>query len=172
MLKTSFILFVTLAITATSYGRQEFENTMSLADGALSPMAEISAISWLEGHWHGEAFGGITEEIWSEPLGGAMMGSFKLVVNGKVAFYELETISELNETLILQLKHFNADLTGWETKDETVDFKLVKITPNKVYFDGFTIERISKNEINMYVVIDDNGIKNEEKFNYKRVITD
>ncbi|MEI8648219.1 DUF6265 family protein [Paraglaciecola sp. Hal342] len=97
------------------------------------------------------------------------MGAFKLVVEGQVQFYEIETISQVNDTLIFRLKHFNKDLTGWEEKDKTVDFKLVKVTDNKVYFNGLTIERLSDKEINIYVAIELEGNTTEEKFNYKRV---
>ncbi|WP_254700802.1 DUF6265 family protein [Paraglaciecola mesophila] len=98
-----------------------------------------------------------------------MMGAFKLVVEDQVQFYEIETISQVNDTLMFRLKHFNKDLTGWEEKDKTVDFKLVKVTDNKVYFNGLTLERINDNEINIYVAIEQEGNTTEEKFNYKRV---
>lgn len=98
-----------------------------------------------------------------------MMGAFKLVVENQVQFYEIETISEVNDSLIFRLKHFNKDLTGWEEKDATVDFKLVKVTDNKVYFNGLTIERISEKEINIYVAIEHEGKTTEEKFNYNKV---
>ena len=144
-------------------------NTLQLPKNQHSPTASLESIKWLAGHWRGEAFGGITEEVWSAPLGGSMMGSFKLVENNKVKFYELETIQEIDSTLILRLKHFDSDLKGWEEKNETVDFKLVKIIPDKVFFDGFTIEKINDNEINMYVNVSDKEGKIEEvKFNYKR----
>lgn len=70
----------------------------------------------MEGHWKGEAFEGITEEIWTPPLGGSMLFSFKLVVEDKVVFYELGHIRQLGETLVFELKHFNDDLKGWEEK--------------------------------------------------------
>lgn len=147
----------------------KFPNTLFYSDSTVSPSAALDEIRWIEGHWKGEAFGGITEEIWTPPLGGSMMGAFKLVVKDKVVFYELVTIVEENTTLLLRLKHFHSDLKGWEEKDKTVDFKLIKVTKNKVFFDGFTFEKVSSNELNVYVVIEDKGTQNEIKFNYKRV---
>lgn len=152
--------------------QNKFPNTMFYSDSTVSPAATLDAIHWIKGHWKGEAFGGITEEIWTPPLGGSMMCAFKLIVKDKVAFYELVTIVEDNNTLLLRLKHFHSDLKGWEEKDKTVDFRLIKVTPNKVFFDGFTFEKVSSNEMNVYVVIDDKGIQNETKFNYKRVNDD
>lgn len=141
-------------------------NTLKFSKNNHSPIASLNDVKWVSGHWKGEAFGGITEEIWSPPLGDSMMFSFKLVVNDKVVFYELGGIRELNNTLLLQLKHFGNDFKGWEEKEETVDFKLVKIEKNRIYFDEFTIEKISDSEINLYVIIEEKGKKEEIKFNY------
>nr|WP_299523599.1 DUF6265 family protein [uncultured Lutibacter sp.] len=122
----------------------------------------------MSGHWEGTAFGGLTEEVWTSPLGGSMMGSFKLVADGEINFYELMTISEENETLLLRIKHFSNDLKGWEEKDESEDFELVKIEANRVYFDNLTFEKVSSSELNIYVVFkNESGIEEEVKFNYK-----
>lgn len=141
-------------------------NILALKENQPSPNAKLSDISWIAGHWIGEAFGGITEEIWTEPMGGSIMGSFRVVKDGKVLFYELETITEEEETLILRLKHFSPLLIGWEEKDVTVDFKLVKVTDSRVYFDGFTFERINENRINTYVLIKGK----EMKFSFQRKV--
>lgn len=134
-----------------------------------SPEADLSAVAWIAGHWQGEAFGGVTEEIWTPPLGGSMMCAFKLVVGGQVQFYEIVTLVEIEKTLLLRLKHFHGNLSGWEEKDETVDFKLVRVEPDKVFFDGFTFERISENELHVYVMIDHGTRKEETLFRYTRV---
>jgi len=145
------------------------QNTLSFEDGAISPNVNLSKVAWMEGHWKGEAFGGITEEIWSPPSGGAMMFSFKHIADGKVTFYEFGHIQQIEDTLVFQLKHFGSDLNGWEEKDEMVSAKLVKVEGNRLYFDDFTFEKISDNEINIYVVITENEKEEEVKFNYKRV---
>lgn len=140
-----------------------------VSDQPLAPTLEN--IKWISGNWIGEAFGGQTEENWSEPSGGSMMAAFKLIDKGTVVFYEIEIIREVNNTLILQLKHFGNDLKGWKEKDETNDFPLKQITANKVVFEGMTFEKISHNEMNVYVDIkqDDGSIENV-KFNYKNKI--
>ncbi len=145
------------------------QNTLSFGEGAVSPKANLSEIAWMEGYWKGEAFGGITEEIWSPPLGGSMMFSFKLVIDGAVAFYELGHIRQLEETLIFELKHFHNDLKGWEEKDEVQRFKLIQVAGNRLYFDGFTFEKVSEDEINIYALIHQkDGSTEEVIFNYKR----
>ena len=168
MIKKS-LFCVLMLVCFTVLAEDKFPNLMFLDDKQQSPRADLSAVNWLAGHWRGEAFGGLIEEVWSPPLGGSMMGAFKLVVKDQVQFYEIETLSEVDDTLIFKLKHFNKDLTGWEEKDKTVDFALVKVTKNKLYFNGLTLERINDNEMNIYVAIEDNGNTTEEKFSYKRV---
>jgi hypothetical protein len=130
---------------------------------------KLENISWIAGNWKGEALGGQTEENWSEPSGGSMMATFKLIKDGKVSFYEIEIIREIENSLILQLKHFNNDLKGWEAKDDTVDFPLLEITANKIAFEGMVFEKISDNEMNVYVDVHnkDGSIENI-KFNYKK----
>ena len=157
----NFILVV-LILTASSVG-----SLCNAQAKTLEP--KLENIAWISGNWKGEAFGGITEENWSEPLGDSMMATFKLVVDNKVKFYEIEIIREVKNSLILQLKHFHNDLKGWETKDETVDFPLKEITTNKVVFEGMTFEKISDNEMNVYVDIhNDDGTLETVKFNYTK----
>ncbi|WP_298551112.1 DUF6265 family protein [uncultured Algibacter sp.] len=142
-----------------------------LCNGQVEKKLEpkLKNISWISGNWKGKAFGGITEENWSEPSGGSMMATFKLINDGKVSFYEIEIIREVENTLILQLKHFNNDLKGWETKDKTVDFPLKEITATKAVFDGMTFEKVNDNEMNVYVDIHQKeGSIETVKFNYTK----
>jgi len=120
----------------------------------LSPAASITDLQWIEGSWTGEAFGGQTEEVWTAPSAGSMMGMFKLISDGDISFYELMTISQKEKSLIMRIKHFNDDMKGWEEKDEVVEFPLVDIKKNAVYFDGLTFKKISDRQMNVYVNID------------------
>lgn len=144
------------------------QNTMQLAEGEKSPKASLEEVSWITGHWQGEAFGGLAEEIWSEPKGGSMMFVFRLVHNDQVSFYEVGHIQEIDGSLILQLKHFHSNLKGWEEKNETVDFKLVKMEKNKVFFEGLTMEKVSKNQMDVWVLIEQNNTSEEVLFAYTR----
>jgi len=164
--KITFYILLLLCFDVLAFNK--FPNLLFLENKQQSPKADLSVVKWLAGHWRGQAFGGLIEEVWAPAIGGSMMGAFKLVVKNQVQFYEIETISEQKGTLIFRLKHFYRDLKGWEEKDRTVDFKLVKVTENKVYFNGLTLEKISDNEINIYVAIKDKGRTTEEMFSYTR----
>jgi hypothetical protein len=145
------------------------QNTLSLEENEKSPKATLTDASFMTGHWIGEAFGGISEEIWTKAEGDSMMFSFRLVIEGKVDFYEIGHIIEEGETIHLQLKHFSGDLDGWEAKDEFQDFPLVKKEKNKLYFDGLTYERISDQEMVAYVLTEEeDGSTQELKFTFKK----
>lgn len=143
-------------------------NIKTLAQGQASPKAQIESIGWIAGSWEGEIWDGRFEEIWSEPSAGSMMASFKYMEGDNVGFYEIITIMEENESLILKLKHFSADLTGWEKEDETVDFKLADIQADAVYFNGYTFKRVSDNEMHVFVFVDNDGKSQEIQFTFNR----
>lgn len=166
---TKLVLLLGILSQWNAYCQPKQINTLTYDSTIGSPAATLQDIEWIKGYWRGEALGGVTEEIWSPPLGNSMMCTFKLVVGTQVKFYELVTISHENETLILRLKHFHGDLKGWEEKDETIDFKLVKVTPNKVYFDGFTFESAGEELLNVYVILrSKEGSTEEVKFSYRK----
>ena len=154
-----------------SNGQNNTANCKFLHHDHHSPAATFEDIAWLEGHWQGEAFGGATEEIWTHEAGGAMMGAFRLVKDSTVELYELMTITRHKNSLVLKIKHSNADLQGWEEKHAAMEFLLVHKEPGKMYFDGLTMEKISDTELNIYVVMDEAGKKDEVKFAYKRAVT-
>lgn len=145
------------------------QNTLTLKEGENSPNAKIELVSFMEGHWQGEAFGGKTEEIWSPIDAGAMLFVFRHIVDGKITFYEIGHIRELDESLIFELRHFDVNLHAWEEKNEVQQFKFIKAEANRVYFESFTFENVSKNEITIYGLInDEKGGAEEVVFNYKK----
>lgn len=146
------------------------ENTFKLSPGAKPPAAKIAAMAWLAGHWTGDALGGISDEIWSPPRAGAMMGMYRLVQDNQPTFYELLTISEQDGSLLLRLKHFGGDLTGWEEKGKTVDFRLVAVDKDAVHFEGMSFHRKGNAAATVYLGIHGkDGSLREETFYYTRV---
>jgi hypothetical protein len=134
------------------------------------PAATLADMRWLVGHWKGTGLGGVSEEMWSEPAGGAMMGMYRLITRDAVTFYEFLTLVEEQGSLALKLKHFNADLTGWEEKDKFVTFRLAKLTPTEAWFGGLTFRRVSDDRLDVFLALRgrDGGVR-EEKFVMERV---
>ena len=145
------------------------ERTFKLKPGARPPAATIADMAWLAGHWTGQALGGTSEEMWSPPAHGTMMGMYRLLRDGKPVFYELLTLVEENGSLVLRLKHFNADLTGWEEKDKSLSFPLVAKEPGAMHFEAMTFRPQGKT-LTVYLAIGQkDGSVKEETFGYTRV---
>ena len=163
----SFV-FCCQTVYAANEQESTFANTMKLQSGMVSPKASIADVAWITGYWQGEMWGGQTEEIWSAPLAGSMMASFKFAADQQVKFYEIITLFELDGSLVLRLKHFSDELKGWEEKDNYMEFKLVKLEDKTAYFEGYTYRLVNPDELHVFVVIDDEGEKTETKFVFKR----
>ncbi len=166
---SALMLSVFLFIQGVFAQSRNTAHTLKLDRPENMPVATIDDVAWIAGHFQGEAFGGKSEEIWSPPLGGAMMGMFKIVRNDTVVFYEFLTIAEESNSLVLKLKHFHSDLKGWEKKDEFVSFPLVKLTKDSVFFGGLTFQKIDRNTLQVYLALSQNDEIREVEFKYNRV---
>jgi hypothetical protein len=69
-----------------------------------------------------------------------MVGTFvQETGEGGIRFSEILYLMEEEGTLVLRLKHFNADLTGWEEKDGMLTFRLIAVEECAAYFDALTL---------------------------------
>lgn len=162
----SVVLLIILAWSSVAAA----QNTRSLPPGAPSPAASIDDLAWLIGHWQGEGLGGQSFETISPPVAGQMAGHFQQVKDGKISFYEIYHFVPRGHSLLLRLKHFNADLTGWEEKGQSVEFPLVAIEKDAVYFDGLTMRRTGADGFESFVLIKHKDGRTEEAgFRYKRI---
>jgi hypothetical protein len=145
------------------------EHTVKLSPGEKPPPAKIDDMKWLAGHWVGEAFGGTTEELWTEPVGGTMAGLYRLHKAGKTIFYEILTVSEKDGSLVVRLKHFNPDLTGWEEKNEVQAFSLVAKREGAFQFEGMSFHP-QGDQLTIHLAIEHKDKPIEEMtFKYRRV---
>lgn len=143
--------------------------TRSSTAGAPRPPAALADLAWLAGTWRGEGLGGSVEDFWAEPRAGAMPGLFRLVRDGAVVFYEILALVESEGSLELRLKHFHADLKGWEEKDQVRVFPLVARSEREWFFDSITFTRLGEDELEVVVAIQRDGKVREELFRYRRV---
>lgn len=164
-------LFVTLLSLPTLAQEKQTEHTLKPSPGQKPPVATIADMAWLAGHWTGEGLGGFNEEMWSPPRNGVMMGMYRMTKNDKTVFYELLTLLEENGSLVIRLKHFNPNLTGWEEKDKSVEFPLVAKKDGMLYFDGMTFKPEGKDAVTIYLAIQNrkDGSVREEIFRYTRI---
>ena len=175
-LVTSFAVccaaMILAAMTVSPQDPAEMEaawtNTLRLDDTSLPPPASIDRVAWLAGTWRGTGLGGVVEEVWSEPSGGSMTFTFKLLQDGSPSMYEFGFIVEEGDSLVLKLKHFHASLAGWEEQEKFVSFQLVKLTDDAAYFDGLTYRREGDNRLRAFVAINNNGSVSEQGFVFAR----
>lgn len=142
------------------------EHTLRRGADDAGPAASIDTMAWLAGRWRTRAFGGIGEETWLPAAGGAMAGIYRQRGDDGVAFYEILVIREVEGTLLLQLRHFDAALVGWEERTETVDFPLVAVEAQAVHFEGMSFHRRGADAMTVYLAVDDGH--NEVRFDYQR----
>ena len=160
-----------LLCVATVAGAQErqTEHTLKIGPGFKRPAATIADMEWLAGTWRGEGLGGQSEEIWSAPRGGVMMGMYRHLKGDAPVFYEFLTLSESDGALVIRLKHFNPDLTGWEEREESVSFPLAAIRDGAYYFEGMTFVPGADGTLTIYLAIrGKDGQVREETFRYRR----
>jgi hypothetical protein len=69
------------------------------------------------------------------------------------------------ESVSMKLKHFGADLLGWEEKEEWTTFELIALDENKAYLNGMTIER-KGDQLIFQVNISERGEPKIETFTY------
>lgn len=123
--------------------------------------------AWIEGTWVGDGFGGTSEEVWSSPSkDGTVMGSFRhFKGDGSLNFYEFLVLDSTG----LRLKHFNPDMTGWETKEDFVTFKKIEFQENKIILKGLVYELKSPDEMEIRLDLKGkDGNKWTEVFTMKR----
>ena len=145
------------------------ENTKRLDAESKPGRASIDDVSWLQGTWRGEGLGGVCEEVWSPPLAGSLVGTFRLIKDDKLEFSEFFFLLEDNGSLSLKLKHFDAKFHGWELKDRFVEFKLIKVDGKTAWFSGLTYRLNDDGSLNAFVAIRQrDGTMREGVFKYNR----
>lgn len=162
-------MFAALLFAGTATAQSvKTEHTFKLDDPDTRTPATLDDVAWMVGAWTGDAFGGTFEEVWNPASSGSMVGMFKVISDDGVSFYELMLLVEEEGSLGLKVKHFTADFVAWETKEDYVHFRLVRIDPDAVHFSGLSFYRVSADEIHAYIALHDDDKVWEEKLVYRR----
>jgi len=135
---------------------------------SINAQSKVEQLGWLEGYWTAEKWGGTVDEYWSSPAGNSIIGMFRFVNDGEVQFTEHWMISEYDGKLSLRLRHFNPDFTGWEEKDEFVEFPLIEMGEYFIQFEGLIYELTGKNEMTVTLDMKQGDKIVQEIFSYKK----
>lgn len=131
----------------------------------------------MAGNWSGLRGTDLVEEYWSVLQAGTLMGMFRWVHEGRVRFYEFMTIEREGDELILRIKHFNPGLVGWEEKDESKEFVLVRLEKQEAVFlqrrtakTPWMIYRLENAQtLVAYFEVEDEAVTDADKFIYTRL---
>ena len=144
------------------------ENTFGLAEGEERPAASLEDAAWLAGNWTGTAFGSRFEAHWNPPSAGSMVGLFKLYSDEGVSFYEILQLTVEEGSLSLKVKHFHADFTAWEEKEDYINFRLVKKEEDALHFGGLSFYRRDDNNMDGFIVMRSGENITEHHLKYER----
>lgn len=98
-----------------------------------------------------------------------MVGVFRMVVEDKVRLYELVTISEGESGLEMRLKHFNADLSGWEKKNESLVWPMLSMSECSVRFGPLEYALDEEGVLRATVEVGDTSGTTIEELIFRRV---
>ena len=96
--------------------------------------ATTDGLRWMVGRWIGEHGEDRTEEWWSEPHAGMMIGMFRWHQAGEPRFNELMTVEPEGDRLVFRIKHFGPGLVGWEEREVAVTLDLVGLRDGEAVF--------------------------------------
>lgn len=148
------------------------EHTYQLEEDEARPTATLDDASLLIGFWGGTGFGQKIEETWNPPSAGSMVGLFKLYGDDGVTLYEILLLTVEDGTLSLKVKHFNADFTAWEDKEDFINFRLVKLEEDALHFGGLSFYRNGDDKLDGYIVMRNGEELTEHHLQYTRLIVE
>jgi hypothetical protein len=96
-----------------------------VGNGQPARNALLSPLAFLTGRWVSDERTEVQEENWSPVIGSSMTGSFRIVKSGIAVFYEFWVVEVDEDRPVLKLKHFNANLAGWEEKNASTKMPLI-----------------------------------------------
>lgn len=163
---------VAILLSSASAGAVEpyTTHTFRLTAGETAPAATLADVAWFAGAWEGDCFDMRCEEVWNPPSAGTMVGLFKLYDDEGVRFYELMLLTAENGTLVLKVKHFNADFSAWEDKADYVSFPLVALETEAVHFRGLSFYRRGPDELDIWLALQRDDEVREHRLAYRRGI--
>lgn len=105
------------------------------APAAATADHTLADLDFLAGRWQSRDEGGFVEEHWSAPEGSSIMGMFRWVrPDGAAMMFEILTITQETDGLILRLRHFSPVLAAKEEKDKPMALRLTKLEANRAVF--------------------------------------
>jgi hypothetical protein len=95
----------------------------------------VANLAWMSGTWrHHETKDRVTEEIWSEPIAGTMIGMFRETAPAGKSTFEFLVIEDDEKGATKRFKHFRSGFIDMEKEPLTLE--VGEVTKNKVVFQA------------------------------------
>lgn len=95
----------------------------------------LKNVAWFAGQWRSPAAeNALSEEHWSQPSGGAMIGMFRAIRAEKPVLYEFLLIEESADGVAMRLRRFKAGMA--ELEKEPIRLKLTKANSVEAVFEN------------------------------------
>lgn len=125
---------------------------------------DLNELAWLEGCWEGTGFNNRIGECWMSAPDGRLTGMFQMIApDGGQTLSEFFVLDAFRDATAIRLKHFNADLSGWEARDEYVVFELLETGPDFARFDGLEYRRDDQGRLIIHVTVSRDGEESVER---------
>ncbi|MHC4128065.1 MAG: DUF6265 family protein [Planctomycetota bacterium] len=98
------------------------------APAAAEPASDLSGLAWLTGSWVLVSGNAVSEEHWTRPRGGTMLGLNRTVIDGRTAAFEYTRIESTPEGIVY--------LASPQGRHPPTRFALVGSGPRRAVFEN------------------------------------
>lgn len=125
-LRTAVCIIFAFSLLGTNAKQKSTPKATQAATGQSRSAAQnpspttLDHFAWLVGRWQGDWGPRTAEQVWLEPKAGVMVGTFRLVEDGKTLVIELFTLLQKPDGIEFRLRHFTPELVNWEKSDPTI----------------------------------------------------
>ena len=118
------IVMVTIAATLNLSGQSRAWSRDSAPKSTLS----VSELSWMSGDWQTETSRAVSEEHWTRPAGGSMIGMSRTLVGDKTVSFEYLRLEQRPDAI-----YYVASPNG---RCPATDFKLTRLSGKEAIFEN------------------------------------
>jgi hypothetical protein len=174
--------YVTSVCTRTSFAKNAKDDFDQLGPGeeprkSKAEKHTLEEVRFMSGHWLGSDGSSEIEEQWSEPSNGTMIGMYREMSAGKTTFYEFLAIAQEETGVVMRMKHFDANLVGWEEKDRSVVFDVASTSKDEAIIVSrdqtkpirLAYRRTSQTELTATLIRERDGKTLHDEFHYRLV---
>lgn len=108
---------------------------LSVAPEADVGRPGLDSVGWLVGRWRSaDGERAISEEHWSAPAAGGMVGMFRMTTRERAGVYELLLLEQQNDGVWMRMRHFRPQMVAME--QEPISLKLTSAGTGKLIFEN------------------------------------